>query len=67
MDKTICVWDSSTGDKLLQLTGHKDGVNSVTFSPGGTHIVSGSMNKTICVWDSSLGAELLQLTGHKDV
>ncbi|KAH0579473.1 hypothetical protein H2248_002332 [Termitomyces sp. 'cryptogamus'] len=63
-DKTICVWDSSTRAKVLQLTGHTSGVYSVAFSPDGTHIVSGSWDKTICVWDSSNGAELLQLTGH---
>ncbi|KAG5716403.1 hypothetical protein E4T56_gene2461 [Termitomyces sp. T112] len=63
-DKTICVYDSSTGAEVLQLTGHTSSVSSVAYSPDGTHIVSGSEDKTICVWDSSTGTKLLQLTGH---
>ncbi|KAG5349603.1 hypothetical protein C0989_002858, partial [Termitomyces sp. Mn162] len=66
-DKSICVWDSSNGAKLLQLAGHTSGVNSVAVSSDGTHIVSGSWDKTICVWDTSTGAELLQLTLHTGV
>ena len=31
---------------------HRDCINSVTFSPDGTKIVSGSYDKTIKVWDS---------------
>ena len=35
---------------------HSDWIRSVTFSPDGTKIVSGSVDKTIKVWD--LGALL---------
>ena len=31
---------------------HSDCINSVTFSPDGTKIVSGSHDRTIKVWDS---------------
>ncbi|KAH7918702.1 WD40 repeat-like protein, partial [Leucogyrophana mollusca] len=33
---------------LLRLTGHQYLVQSVAFSPDGTHIVSGSSDETIC-------------------
>ena len=31
---------------------HSDAITSVTFSPDGTKIVSGSWDQTIKVWDS---------------
>ncbi|KAH7916872.1 WD40 repeat-like protein, partial [Leucogyrophana mollusca] len=48
------------------IQGHQGGVNSVTFSPDGTHIVSGSDDKTICVWDASTGTQILPpMWGHQ--
>ncbi len=50
-DKTIKVWDVSTGACLRTLQGHTDYVFSVCVSPDGSKIVSGSGDKTIKVWD----------------
>ena len=36
------MWDARTGTLLLDLKGHTDGVMSVSFSPDGTRIVTGS-------------------------
>ena len=41
-------WWSST----IVLEGHRHWVNSVSFSPDGKHIVSGSYDKTIQIWDA---------------
>ncbi|EDR10450.1 mycorrhiza-induced NACHT/WD-repeat protein [Laccaria bicolor S238N-H82] len=60
-DKSVRVWDASTGAELKVLNGHMKAVNSVAFSTDGTRIVSGS------VWDASTGAELKVLNGHKMV
>jgi WD40 repeat protein/serine/threonine protein kinase len=46
------------------LTGHKDRIASVAFSPDGKRIVSGSDDKTLKVWDAQTGKELHTLTGH---
>ena len=46
------------------LRGHTRGVNSVSFSPDGSRIVSGSADYTVRVWDSQSGAELMRLNGH---
>jgi WD40 repeat protein len=65
-DKTIRVWDASTGIEMLPpLRGHDDWINSVAFSPDGSKIISGSDDKTIRVWDASTGIEMLPpLRGH---
>ncbi|RDB18601.1 Vegetative incompatibility protein HET-E-1 [Hypsizygus marmoreus] len=37
------------------LTGHSDFVRSVSFSPDGKHIVSGSDDKTVRIWNAKTG------------
>ncbi|KAL0947881.1 hypothetical protein HGRIS_010516 [Hohenbuehelia grisea] len=65
-DKTIRVWDASTGDLTMQpFEGHSAGVRAVAFSPDGTRIASGSADKTIRVWDASTGDLTMQpFEGH---
>ncbi|MCC5644224.1 serine/threonine protein kinase, partial [Nostoc sp. CHAB 5824] len=64
-DKTIKLWDVSTGKALKTLTGHSSKVNSVVFSPDGKTLASGSEDKTIKLWDVSTGKALKTLTGHR--
>ena len=44
--------------------GTPDVVNSASFSPDGSRIVTASEDKTAKVWDAKTGAELLTLKGH---
>jgi WD40 repeat protein len=41
------------GQETLTLKGHGDAVWSVSFSPDGKRIVSGSLDRTVKVWDIS--------------
>ena len=59
-----CFIDASLGDELKVLKGHTDYVRSVTFSPDGKQIVSGSDDKSMLVWDASTGDELKVLKGQ---
>ena len=47
------------------LEGHERGVYSVSYSPDGAQIVSGSFDNSMRVWDAASGAELLKLEGHQ--
>ena len=58
------MWDAETGSLLRTLTGHTSSVGSVTFSPNGTTLVSGSSDDTVRVWDAETGSLLRTLTGH---
>ncbi|KAF8667760.1 hypothetical protein AX14_006302, partial [Amanita brunnescens Koide BX004] len=65
-DKTVRIWDASTGVEMLPpLRGYDDWVYSVAFSPDGSKIISGSSDKTVRVWDASTGVEMLPpFRGH---
>jgi len=63
-DKTVRVWDATSGQTTLTCPGHTDQVTSVAWSPDGTRLASASYDKTIRVWDASNGASLFTYTGH---
>ena len=44
-DKTVKLWDVTSGECLQTLEGHSDCVNSVSFSPDGTKVASGSLTR----------------------
>ena len=46
--------------------GHKESINSVSFSPDGLTLASGSDDKTICLWDVATGQLKTILQGHTD-
>eukprot|EP01044_Picomonas_judraskeda_P043461 COSAG03_NODE_22869_length_286_cov_0.588235_1_plen_61_part_01 len=46
------------------LEGHSDDVNSASFSPDGTKVVSGSRDQTVRIWDAVTGECEQTLEGH---
>ena len=63
-DKTVRIWNPSTGEELCQLTDHCDWVNSVAWAPDGRRLASGSNDKTVKIWDPNTGECLRTLMGH---
>ena len=51
---------------LMNLLGHSGSVRSVSFSPDGSRIVSGSGDSTVRVWDAVTEKVINTLTGHSD-
>ncbi len=66
-DKTIILWNASTGKVLRTLSGHNEVVYSVSFSPDGKILATASRDSTIKLWDVSTGKELRTLSGHTGV
>jgi len=63
-DRAIKIWDTTSGEQLLQLTGHRDVVQSVAWSPDGKFLASGAPDKLTKIWDAETGRELMSLSGH---
>ncbi len=59
------IWDVSTGEPLVELTGPPSGF-SVAYCAEGTHLATGSGDGTITLWDAESGLSLLSLSGHTD-
>ena len=59
-DKTVKLWNASSGKQLGTLTGHSDAVYGVAFSPDGQRVASASADKTILIEPAS-DLELLRV------
>ncbi|HYT92421.1 MAG TPA: WD40 repeat domain-containing protein, partial [Gemmataceae bacterium] len=60
-DKTVRLWDVTTGQEVRRFDGHTDAVLSVALSADGRRALSGSLDKTVRLWDVQTGQELRRL------
>ncbi|KAF2175910.1 WD40 repeat-like protein [Zopfia rhizophila CBS 207.26] len=65
-DRTVKLWDASSGAVQQTLEGHRDPVSAVAFSPDGKVLASASGDSTVKLWDASSGAVQQTLEGHRD-
>ncbi|HBE24058.1 MAG TPA: hypothetical protein DDW33_00035 [Ktedonobacter sp.] len=65
-DKTVQIWDATTGDKSITYTHQGASENAVAWSPDGQRVASGSSDTTVQVWDAATGKYILTYSGHSD-
>lgn len=67
LDKTVQVWDATTGTRILNYTRHTASTNGVAWLPhSGARIASASADKTVQIWDAITGDHILTYSGHTD-
>ncbi|MGW3653248.1 nSTAND1 domain-containing NTPase [Streptomyces sp. NPDC000878] len=63
-DKSVRIWDATTGNNLA---GHTSAVTSVAFSRDGSILASASADKTVRLWDPATGKPRTKPIKHDDV
>jgi WD40 repeat protein len=56
--------DVLSGNQVKQLKGHKECVNSVSFSPDGKYLVTGSSDYSVIIWDAVSRNQIKEFTVH---
>lgn len=64
VDRNIRLWDSQTGQCLNTLSGHRDTVCAIAFSPDGKTLISGSDH--VKIWDVATQHSLTTITGQTE-
>ncbi len=63
-DYIIRVWDTLTGDLVMDTEGHTDWITDLVFTPDGTQLISASRDNSIRRFDASTGALLTVIGQH---
>jgi WD40 repeat protein len=68
-DRVIRIWEVATGNLMQTLSGHKECVVAVAFSPDGILLATGDQTigvpGVVKIWDIASGQEKKSLSGHK--
>ncbi|KAK4149570.1 vegetative incompatibility protein HET-E-1 [Chaetomidium leptoderma] len=65
-DRTVKIWDATTGRCVATLEGHSNPVESVVWSPDAAQLASASYDHTVKIWDATTGRCIATLGGHSD-
>lgn len=64
MDKSIKIWDMTSGGIIHKFEGHESFIYDISFSPDGKILATGSDDKKVIIWDLVTGKPVATLEGH---
>ena len=62
----LLLWNTATGERVRNVTGHSGPLTGVSYHPGGNLIATSSWDRTIRLWDAATGDLRHTLAGHRD-
>jgi len=65
-DKTVQIWEATTGKHFFNYDGHLAGVYTVDWSSHANLVASGSDDKTVQIWNISTDAHVFTYHGHSN-
>ena len=65
-DKSVKLWDGTTGSFLATLRGHVGAIYQVCWSSDSRQVLSASRDTTLKVWDARSRKMKMELPGHED-
>jgi len=63
-ENLVKVWDFTRSVAIANMSGHRDGVLEVRWSPDGTRLVSASDDKTLRMWNTANWSYMFTLRGN---
>ncbi len=66
-DKTVLIWDATTGTVVYEFHGHVDDIWCVAWSPNSRQVVSAGADKLVQVWEATTGYPGPIYHEHRDI
>jgi WD40 repeat protein len=60
----VTLWDPTTGRERAIMTGHRNPILCLAFTPDSKTLASGSIDRTVKLWEVATGKERATLSGH---
>lgn len=57
LDGVVRIWENETGNCSLCLAGHREPVYSVSYSPDGKFIATGSSDRCVNIWSTQVSIQ----------
>lgn len=64
-DKTVKLWETSTGNEVRTLAGHASEITDIHFTPDGKYLLSSNWDHTVKVWEILTGRMIRDFTTHQ--
>ena len=64
LDNTARLWETESGREIRKFKGHRGAITSVSISPDGRYVLTGSWDTTARLWEMKSGLEIRRFEGH---